>query len=89
MPQPPVSTAAHKWKKPEVTKTPGFFVWCRLQDLNPPPHDYKSSALPDELSRLKISRDYTLFNPGKLWFAMSFGWVGIRLVVVFGNGRKH
>src|SRR5579862_3577243 len=26
-------------------------VWCRLQDSNPPPHDYKSSALPDELSR--------------------------------------
>lgn len=26
--------------------------WCRLQDLNPPPHDYKSCALPDELSRL-------------------------------------
>jgi hypothetical protein len=26
-------------------------AWCRLQDSNPPPHDYKSSALPDELSR--------------------------------------
>jgi len=26
-------------------------TWCRLQDSNPPPHDYKSSALPDELSR--------------------------------------
>jgi hypothetical protein len=26
--------------------------WCRLQDSNPPPDDYKSTALPDELSRL-------------------------------------
>ena len=25
--------------------------WCRLQDSNPPPSDYKSTALPDELSR--------------------------------------
>ena len=24
--------------------------WCQLQDLNPPPPDYKSGALPDELS---------------------------------------
>ncbi len=25
--------------------------WCRLQDSNPPPDDYKSTALPDELNR--------------------------------------
>ena len=26
--------------------------WCRLKDLNPQPTDYKSVALPIELSRL-------------------------------------
>ena len=29
-------------------------AWCWLQDLNPPPPDYKSGALPDELSRLNL-----------------------------------
>ena len=28
--------------------------WCRLKDLNPQPTDYKSVALPVELSRLII-----------------------------------
>jgi hypothetical protein len=28
-------------------------TWCPLQDLNPPPPDYKSGALPDELNGLK------------------------------------
>gem|GEM_PF-993755 len=28
-----------------------FKYWCWLQDLNPPPPDYKSGALPDELSQ--------------------------------------
>ena len=27
-------------------------MWCRLKDLNPQPPDYKSGALPIELSRL-------------------------------------
>ena len=27
------------------------FIWCRLKDLNPQPTDYKSVALPVELSR--------------------------------------
>lgn len=27
-------------------------IWCRLQDSNPLPDDYKSTALPDELNRL-------------------------------------
>ena len=26
-------------------------MWCRLKDLNPQPPDYKSGALPIELSR--------------------------------------
>ena len=26
-------------------------MWCRLRDLNPQPPDYKSGALPVELSR--------------------------------------
>ena len=29
--------------------------WCRLQDLNPPPPDYKSGALPDELNRRRLA----------------------------------
>ncbi len=38
-------------KSPESLRLRAFYIWCRLQDLNPLPHDYKSSALPDELSR--------------------------------------
>ena len=34
----------------EVNITP-CFVWCRLRDSNPRPSDYKSDALPAELSR--------------------------------------
>jgi hypothetical protein len=34
--------------------------WCRLQKSNPRPSDYKSAALPTELSRL--GADYTLAN---------------------------
>ena len=30
-----------------------FPYWCRLEDLNPQPTDYKSVALPVELSRQK------------------------------------
>ena len=30
----------------------GLWEWCRLQDLNPRPPDYKSGALPTELNRL-------------------------------------
>ena len=30
-----------------------FKTWCPLSDSNGPPHDYKSSALPDELRGLK------------------------------------
>lgn len=33
-------------------------LWCRLQDSNPPPDDYKSTALPDELSR-QCGQNYT------------------------------
>ena len=32
--------------------TPPKLTWCRLEDLNPQPTDYKSVALPIELSRL-------------------------------------
>jgi hypothetical protein len=34
--------------------------WCRLQDLNPQPTDYKSVALPIELSRHREFVVYTL-----------------------------
>src|ERR1700737_150740 len=37
----------------DVPGTPKTSIWCRLQDSNPPPDDYKSTALPDELSRRK------------------------------------
>ena len=33
-------------------KTGILHAWCPLQDLNPPPPDYKSGALPDELNGL-------------------------------------
>ena len=32
----------------------GFYRWCRLKELNPQPTDYKSVALPIELSRQKM-----------------------------------
>ena len=35
-------------KKPPYKE---IFLWCRLRDLNPRPTDYKSVALPTELSR--------------------------------------
>ena len=31
--------------------------WCRPEDLNPQPTDYKSVALPIELGRLKMVQD--------------------------------
>ena len=31
--------------------TPPLFEWCRQEDLNPQPTDYKSVALPIELHR--------------------------------------
>ncbi len=31
-------------------------MWCRLRDLNPQPPDYKSGALPVELSRQLLKR---------------------------------
>ena len=31
-------------------------IWCRLKDLNPQPTDYKSVALPIELSRQKYNQ---------------------------------
>ncbi len=31
--------------------------WCRPEDLNPQPTDYKSVALPIELDRLKMVED--------------------------------
>ena len=39
----------------ELVKLTQLFLivrWCRLQELNPRPIDYKSTALPTELSRL-------------------------------------
>ena len=43
-----VMRRARKAKRP---RNSGPLHWCRLQDSNPPPDDYKSTALPDELSR--------------------------------------
>ena len=34
-----------------ISSAPGTRMWCRLRDLNPRPTDYKSVALPAELSR--------------------------------------
>jgi hypothetical protein len=32
-------------------------IWCRLEDSNPRPTDYKSAALPTELSRRRARLD--------------------------------
>ena len=39
-------------------------AWCRLQESNPRPDDYKSTALPTELSRL-CARSSTVAGPVK------------------------
>jgi hypothetical protein len=43
----------------ERVKTYGLEFWSRERELNPWPHDYKSSALPTELSRpaIRFSHD--------------------------------
>ena len=38
-------------------------IWCRKQDLNPQPTDYKSVALPIELFRLFMVEDDGLEPP--------------------------
>lgn|SRR5580765_1267202 len=48
--------------------------WCWLQDLNPPPPDYKSGALPDELSQQKTACYFNLFNSGEYRIPAFFGW---------------
>ncbi len=40
-----------------------FIIWCRKQDLNPQPPDYKSVALPFELFRLFMVDDDGLEPP--------------------------
>jgi hypothetical protein len=40
---------------------PKCYRWCRLQDLNPQPTDYKSVALPIELSRHTFSFKLNIF----------------------------
>lgn len=62
----PLRCSASRDQRPSKQKTPRTVTgrgvsyilmlhekpnWCRLQDSNPPPSDYKSTALPDELSR--------------------------------------
>ena len=55
--------------------------WCRLQESNPRPTDYKSAALPTELSRLSKKMDLYFFekrgappnwNPSFLYFKVKF-----------------
>ena len=55
--------------------------WCRLQDSNPLPHDYKSSALPDELSRPLKTEDYTLFDPCEPWSTALSRRVGLIIII--------
>lgn len=43
-------------KKPTVIANDGFLIWCRLPESNWPPDDYKSTALPNELSRRNFFR---------------------------------
>ena len=55
--------------------------WCRLQDSNPPPHDYKSSALPDELSRPLKTQNYTLFDPREPCSSALARRIGLRVFI--------
>ena len=63
--------------------------WCQLQDSNPPPHDYKSCALPDELSwhflKKRILPYFTRFKIGPLSFFCGLGSLsgGVSGSVVF------
>ena len=43
--------------------------WCRLRDLNPRPSDYKSDALPTELSRLNKEYNTRKYSKNKYNFA--------------------
>src|SRR5256885_14256375 len=55
--------------------------WCRLQDSNPRPPDYKSGALPTELSRHELSDDLAAAAESKLLrpiFQQSIG-IGVLL----------
>ena len=40
------------YSQPRLATSLPPHYWCRLKDLNPQPTDYKSVALPIELSRL-------------------------------------
>lgn len=69
-----LSSGNQKSKTKSPTLQLGFQEnWCRLQDLNPPPHDYKSCALPDELSRQNWRPHYTLFDAGQCGAWAFFG----------------
>lgn len=50
--------------------------WCQLQDLNPPPPDYKSGALPDELSWHAETSILPYFTRVKVGGAFFLGGVG-------------
>ena len=49
--------------KREPLRAP-FYIWCRQQESNPRPTDYKSVALPSELYRLKV---VAALLPGAYW----------------------
>src|SRR5471030_162297 len=61
------------------------YSWCRLPVSNWPPDDYKSTALPNELSRRNLyAANYTLFNSRQSGAAALF-W---RVAVVVGAVRR-
>ncbi len=47
------SAAFGQLRYPSMLYMPTSIKWCRPEDLNPQPTDYKSVALPVELGRLK------------------------------------
>ena len=51
-------------------KTGILHTWCPLQDLNPPPPDYKSGALPDELNGQELNYA-KLQKSGQVYFLLS------------------
>ena len=51
------------WKGGVLTPWPTDHIKCRLHDLNTRPSDYKSDALPTELSRLSLLCGWRDLNP--------------------------
>ena len=66
--------------------------WCRLEDSNPWPPDYKSGALPTELSRRLVAIAPLASNyakgPALSFSNFRFQFGGLPIVLLIGMGAK-